>query len=138
MAFRKRRESAEGSARKNASKSRKSKASAASSSADADRVLRDIDRNRKKEERERKRALQRYTDRKRAKTVQGYIGYEQMIEDGVCWIDNNLWSKTIRFSDINYQIARRDDQIDIFGFPGICASTGSGRCVLRIWTGTDI
>ena len=37
-----------------------------------------------------------------------------MVEDGVCWVDNNLWSKTIRFSDINYQIARRDDQIDIF------------------------
>lgn len=77
-------------------------------------MLRDIDRSRKRAERERKRALQRYTDRKRAKTVQGYIGYEQMIEDGVCWIDNNLWSKSIRFSDINYQIARRDDQIDIF------------------------
>ncbi len=32
----------------------------------------------------------------------------------MCWVDNNLWSRTIRFSDINYQIARRDDQIDIF------------------------
>ncbi len=37
-----------------------------------------------------------------------------MVEDGTCWVDNNLWSRTIRFSDINYQIARRDDQIDIF------------------------
>lgn len=37
-----------------------------------------------------------------------------MIEDGICWVDNCLWSKTFRFSDINYQIARRDDQVDIF------------------------
>jgi len=37
-----------------------------------------------------------------------------MIEDGVCWVENDLWSKSVRFSDINYQIARRDDQIDIF------------------------
>ena len=80
----------------------------------ADRVLRDISNEKMREEKQRKRSLQRFSDRKRAQSIQGYIGYEQMIEDGICWVDNNLWSKTFRFSDINYQIARRDDQIDIF------------------------
>lgn len=37
-----------------------------------------------------------------------------MIEDGVCEVEKNLYSKTIKFSDINYQIAKREDQIDIF------------------------
>lgn len=37
-----------------------------------------------------------------------------MVEDGICEIEPGLFSKTLRFSDINYQTARRDDQIDIF------------------------
>lgn len=37
-----------------------------------------------------------------------------MVEDGICEIEPGLFSRTIRFSDINYQTARRDDQIDIF------------------------
>ena len=37
-----------------------------------------------------------------------------MVEDGICHIEGNLWSKTFAFSDINYQIARRDKQVEIF------------------------
>lgn len=37
-----------------------------------------------------------------------------MFEDGVCEVEEGLYSKTIKFADINYQIAKRDDQIDIF------------------------
>ena len=37
-----------------------------------------------------------------------------MFEDGICEVENNLYSKTIKFSDINYQIARREEQIEIF------------------------
>lgn len=38
-----------------------------------------------------------------------------MFEDGVCEVVAGiLYSKTIKFSDINYQIARREEQIDIF------------------------
>jgi len=37
-----------------------------------------------------------------------------MFEDGICQVDKELFSKTIRFSDINYQIAKREEQIDIF------------------------
>ncbi|MCB5855941.1 topoisomerase C-terminal repeat-containing protein [Flavonifractor plautii] len=42
------------------------------------------------------------------------ISYWRMVEDGICEIEPGLFSRTIRFSDINYQTARRDDQIDIF------------------------
>lgn len=37
-----------------------------------------------------------------------------MFEDGICEVEDGLYSKSIKFSDINYQIAKRDDQIDIF------------------------
>ncbi|WP_084758038.1 VirB4-like conjugal transfer ATPase, CD1110 family [Defluviitalea phaphyphila] len=37
-----------------------------------------------------------------------------MYEDGICEIENGLFSKTIKFSDINYQIARREEQVEIF------------------------
>lgn len=37
-----------------------------------------------------------------------------MFEDGICEITEGLYSKTIKFSDMNYQIARREDQVEIF------------------------
>lgn len=38
-----------------------------------------------------------------------------MFEDGICEVvAGMLYSKTIKFSDINYQIARREEQVDIF------------------------
>lgn len=37
-----------------------------------------------------------------------------MFEDGVCEIEPGLYSRTIKFSDINYQTARRDEQVDLF------------------------
>lgn len=48
------------------------------------------------------------------KSAQDVISYWRMVEDGICEIEPGLFSRTIRFSDINYQTARRDDQIDIF------------------------
>ena len=37
-----------------------------------------------------------------------------MYENGVCQVGDNFYSKTIKFSDINYQVAERSEQIDIF------------------------
>jgi type IV secretory pathway VirB4 component len=37
-----------------------------------------------------------------------------MFEDGICEVTEGLYSKTIKFSDMNYQIARREDQVEIF------------------------
>ena len=37
-----------------------------------------------------------------------------MFEDGICEIEKGLYSKSIKFADINYQIARREEQVEIF------------------------
>ncbi|MBQ8940765.1 MAG: DUF87 domain-containing protein [Firmicutes bacterium] len=37
-----------------------------------------------------------------------------MFGNGVCQVSDNFFSKTVKFSDINYQVAQRDEQIDIF------------------------
>lgn len=50
----------------------------------------------------------------KATTAQKTIRYEQMFEDGICNVDDNIFSMTIRISDINYQSAKKDDQYGIF------------------------
>ena len=80
----------------------------------ADRVLKQKSKQRRREEKLHKKEQRRRSSRHAAKNIQDFLGYEQMIEDGVCWIDGTLWSKTFSFSDINYQIARREKQIEIF------------------------
>ena len=37
-----------------------------------------------------------------------------MIEDGICEVEKGVFSKTIKFADINYEIAKKEDQVDIF------------------------
>lgn len=37
-----------------------------------------------------------------------------MFEDGICEVEPGLYSKTIKFADINYQIARKEEQEEIF------------------------
>lgn len=51
---------------------------------------------------------------KAPKTAQNTIRYRRMFEEGICEIEPGLYSKTIMFSDINYQIAMRDAQVEIF------------------------
>ena len=46
-------------------------------------------------------------------TVQ-FIKYDKMMEDGICEISPGLYSRTLCFSDINYQTARTDEQKDLF------------------------
>lgn len=43
-----------------------------------------------------------------------YIGYERMFDDGICEVEQGLYSITMKITDINYQTARRDEQVDIF------------------------
>ena len=47
-------------------------------------------------------------------SAQKTIRYNRMFDNGVCEVGENLYSKCIMISDINYQIARRDTQRDIF------------------------
>ena len=42
------------------------------------------------------------------------IGYQRMLENGICMIEPGVYSKTVKFSDINYQTARVADQKDMF------------------------
>ena len=40
-------------------------------------------------------------------TVQRSIPYLEMGRDGICRVEEHLYSKTVRFYDINYQLAQR-------------------------------
>lgn len=48
------------------------------------------------------------------KSSQQSIRYNRMYEDGVCEIVPGLYSKSFKISDINYEVARQEDQIEIF------------------------
>ena len=37
-----------------------------------------------------------------------------MYPDGLCKLDDHIWSKCIEFEDVNYQLAKPDDQTAIF------------------------
>jgi hypothetical protein len=47
-------------------------------------------------------------------SAQQTIPYREMHKDGVCRVDGTLYTKTIRFFDINYQLAGADDKTQIF------------------------
>ena len=48
------------------------------------------------------------------KTAQQSIPYRTMHKDGVCRVTDNLYTKTITFGDINYQLAQNEDKSAIF------------------------
>ncbi|MBC1890068.1 conjugal transfer protein [Listeria booriae] len=48
------------------------------------------------------------------KTAQRTIRYRRMFEDGYCEVEEGFFSKTFSISDINYLIAQREEQLDIF------------------------
>jgi len=47
-------------------------------------------------------------------STQETIKYKEMYKDGLCRIDENRYSKTITFEDINYQLAHKEDKNMIF------------------------
>ena len=56
----------------------------------------------------------RGTERKQPATAQDSIPYQRMWPDGICRVSDTLYSKTVRFEDINYQLAQNDDKTAIF------------------------
>lgn len=52
--------------------------------------------------------------KKRGISAQGTIPYREMSKDGICRVQDHLYSKTIRFQDINYQLAQVEDKDAIF------------------------
>ena len=47
-------------------------------------------------------------------TAQQSIPYREMYRDGICRVNERLYTKTIMFSDINYHLAQNDDKTQIF------------------------
>ena len=48
------------------------------------------------------------------KTAADCLQWQAMYENGICEIEPGLYSMTLRFSDVNYQIAHREEQANIF------------------------
>lgn len=63
---------------------------------------------------EEKKRLKRLKKAAPPQSVQRTIHYNRMLEDGICEVEPGLYSITIKFSDINYQTARREDRGSIF------------------------
>lgn len=51
---------------------------------------------------------------KKEQSAQDTISYERMYPDGICRVTDKLYTKTIRFQDINYQLAQNEDKTAIF------------------------
>ncbi|MEO1816116.1 MAG: conjugal transfer protein TraE [Acetobacterium sp.] len=51
---------------------------------------------------------------KKEKTAQDSIPYLHMFPDGICHVRDRFYTKTIRFQDINYQLAQNEDKTAIF------------------------
>ena len=47
-------------------------------------------------------------------SAQQTIPYQRMYPDGICRVDDTHYTKTVRFYDINYQLAQTEDQEAIF------------------------
>lgn len=62
-----------------------------------------------------KKKRRQYQKKKAPKrNVQTLLRYEKIFESGICEVVPNYYSKSIQFSDINYQIASQEDQLVIF------------------------
>lgn len=48
------------------------------------------------------------------KSAQDTIPYQRIFPDGICRVTDDFYTKTIEFSDINYQIAQNEDKTAIF------------------------
>jgi len=47
-------------------------------------------------------------------SAQKSIPYREMYKDGICRVNDKLYTKTVTFSDINYQLAQNEDKTQIF------------------------
>ena len=60
-------------------------------------------------------AVQRAINKpKGVKSAQDSIPYRHIFPDGICHVGDTLYTKTLQFGDINYQIAQNEDKTAIF------------------------
>lgn len=57
---------------------------------------------------------QKAQEKEKRISAQKSIPYREMGKDGICRVSEHTYSKTIRFYDINYQLAQNDDKNAIF------------------------
>lgn len=72
------------------------------------------------EKREISRILETARGDGRVHSAQDTLPFRQMYPDGLCKLDDHTWSKCIEFEDVNYQLAKPDDQTAIFEASAIC------------------
>ncbi len=51
---------------------------------------------------------------KKEKSAQDSIPYQRMYADGICRMNDTFYTKSLRFHDINYQLAQNEDKTAIF------------------------
>lgn len=65
-----------------------------------------------------------------AKDVYGAIGFDLMYKDGICQVEDGLFSQTISFDDISYQSAREENKKAVFsGWCQLFDYFGAESCV---------
>jgi hypothetical protein len=65
--------------------------------------------------------------RRAARDVYGAVGFDLMYRDGICQVEEGLFSQTVAFDDISYQSAREEGKKAVF----------SGWCQLFDYFGTE-
>lgn len=90
-----------------------------------------IDRRvREQEERLDEKTKEQRRKRRAAKDVYGAVGFDLMYQDGICQVEEGLFSETIAFDDISYQSARDESQQAVFsGWCQLFDYFGSGSSV---------
>ena len=66
------------------------------------------------EKREIRRVLETARGDGKPHSAQDTLPFRQMYPDGLCKLDDTTWSRCIEFEDVNYQLAKPDDQTAIF------------------------
>jgi hypothetical protein len=61
-----------------------------------------------------RRLLEKKLGGKPPKTAQQSLPYVEMGKDGICYLGDRLYSKSVAFGDLNYHLAQPDDQTTIF------------------------
>ncbi|SDB44979.1 Type IV secretory pathway, VirB4 component [Pseudobutyrivibrio sp. YE44] len=54
------------------------------------------------------------SNKKKDISAQESIPFDRMFRDGICRVDQDFYTKTIEFADINYQLAQQEDKTEIF------------------------
>ena len=77
--------------------------------------------------------------RRAAKDVYGAIGFDLMYKDGICQVEDGLFSQTIAFDDISYQSAREENKKAVFsGWCQLFDYFGAESCVQLTVVNTPI